>query len=105
MTPRGADQIGRRLRMVRWVALADLLLLIALVSAAVLGARGAVHILGPLHGVNFLLLIAVSATAALDGLWGWWYPALILVTAGPIGAFIGERMIAHRPHDVRTGAE
>lgn len=88
--------VRRRLRVVRLCALLDLALLIPLVSSAVVGARGAVHILGPLHGVNFLLLLVVAATAALDGLWGWWFPALILVTAGPIGAFIGERIIERR---------
>ena len=54
------------------------------------------HILGPLHGVNFLILLVTAGTAALDGLWGWWYPAAILLTAGPIGALIGERVIGRR---------
>jgi len=68
-------------------------LLIALVLSALTGTRSLVHILGPLHGVNFLILLVTAGTAALDGLWGWWFPALILITAGPIGTFIGDRAI------------
>lgn len=90
------ERVRRRLRVVRWIALVDAILLILLVSSALTGARGAVHILGPLHGVNFLILLVTAATAALDGLWGWWFPAVILVTAGPIGALAGERVIGRR---------
>jgi len=93
------DAVGRRLRLVRWLALLDLVLLVTLVAAAFTGARSLVHILGPLHGVNFLILLVTAGTAALDGLWGWWYPAAILVTAGPIGALVGERVIGRRIAD------
>jgi len=90
-------RVRRRLRVVRWLALVDAVLLIALVLSALTGAKNLVHILGQLHGVNFLILLVTAGTAALDGLWGWWFPALILVTAGPIGALLGERAIAR--HD------
>ena len=95
--PPAADHEARvrhRLRLLRWLALVDAILLIALVLSALTGTRSLVHILGPLHGVNFLILLVTAGTAALDGLWGWWFPALILITAGPIGTFIGERAIA-----------
>lgn len=92
--PQG-ERIKRRLRLVRWLALLDAVLLVVLVISA-LTKSPAVHVLGPLHGVNFLLLLVTTATAALDGLWGWWFSALILCTAGPIGAFIGERIIMRR---------
>ena len=89
-------KIAGRLRVLRWVALADLLLLIALLAASRLGAREYVQVLGPLHGVNFLVLIALTATGTVDRLWGWWFPALTLLTAGPIGAFVGEWLILRR---------
>ncbi len=89
-------RVRRRLRVLRYLALLDAVLLIALVLSALTGTRGLVHILGPLHGVNFLILLVTAGTAALDGLWGWWFPALILVTAGPIGTLIGERVIIRR---------
>lgn len=89
-------QVLRRLRIVRGIALLDLLLLVGLVASSLAGRREFVSLLGPLHGVNFLLLLAVAITAALDGLWGWWSPAAILLTAGPPGALVGEWVIARR---------
>ena len=86
----------RRLRIVRWVALADALLLVALVSASVLDRRDLVSVLGPVHGGNYLLLAALVYTGAADGLWGWWFLAVTVFTGGPPGAFVGERIIAKR---------
>jgi hypothetical protein len=80
----------RRLRIVRMVSLADLVLLVLLVSASLLGERGFVRVLGPLHGGTFLLLLTLIGTAAADRLWGWWFFVLTMVTGGPIGALIGE---------------
>jgi len=94
------ERIHRRLRIVRVVASVDLVLLIILVSAALTGQREIVHILGPLHGINFLLLLVIVGVAAIDGVWGWWFPAVVLLTAGPPGAFLGE-WILHR----RAGAQ
>jgi len=90
------ERIQHRLRIVRVVALVDLVLLIVLVSAALTGKRELVHILGPLHGINFLLLLVIVGTAAIDGVWGWWFPAVVLLTAGPPGAFLGEWIIHRR---------
>ncbi len=89
-------RIRQRLRVVQIVALIDLVLLAMLVTAAVTRQQNIVHILGPIHGINYLLLLVIVSTAALDGLWGWWFPLLVLVTAGPPGAFIGEWLILRR---------
>ncbi|MBC8075653.1 MAG: DUF3817 domain-containing protein [Chloroflexales bacterium] len=86
----------RRLNRVRWIALADAILLVALVAASLSGRRDLVRILGPLHGGNFLLLLTVVATAALDGLWSWWFPLGVLLTGGPLGALVGEWSIRRR---------
>ncbi len=94
------ERIQRRLRIVRLVAFVDLVLLITLVSAALTGGREIVHILGPLHGINFLLLLVMVGAGAIDGVWGWWFPVVVLLTAGPPGAFLGE-WILHR----RAGAQ
>lgn len=93
-----AGRVRRRLRAVRLLALLDLALLIALVASSLADRRGLVQVLGPIHGVNYLMLVAVAATAALDGLWGWWFPLAIVLTAGPPGALLGEWLIARR-HD------
>ena len=89
-------RIRKRLRVVQIVALIDLVLLAMLVTAAVTRQQNIVHILGPIHGINYLLLLVIVSTAALDGLWGWWFPLLVLFTAGPPGAFIGEWLILRR---------
>jgi hypothetical protein len=89
-------RVRQRLRWVRWAALLDLVLLVALLTASFTGNRPLVSVLGPLHGGNFLLLLTLTATAAADGLWSWWFPAGVLVTGGPLGALVGERLIARR---------
>ena len=90
------ERVRGRLRIVQWAAWVDLILLVALVGSALSNQRDFVHILGPLHGINFLLLIAIVATSALDGMWGWWFPLLVLFTAGAPGALIGEWIIKRR---------
>ena len=89
-------RIRQRLRIVQIVALIDLVLLAVLITAAVTHQQNIVHILGPIHGINYLLLLVIVSTAALDGLWGWWFPLLVLLTAGPPGAFIGEWILRRR---------
>lgn len=88
--------VRRRLYIVRWVALADALLLVALVTSSLLDRRDLVSVLGPVHGGNFLLLVVLTYTGAADGLWGWWFLAATVFSGGPLGAFIGERVIERR---------
>ncbi len=90
------QRIRKRLRIVQVVALIDLVLLVTLVAAAVTRQQNIVHVLGPIHGINYLLLVVIVGTAAIDGLWGWWFPLIVLVTGGPPGAFIGEWLLRRR---------
>lgn len=90
------ERLSRRLRIVRLVALIDLVLLLALLTAALTGQRAMVHLLGPLHGINFLLLLVTVVVGAIDDLWEWWFPVAVLLTAGPPGALLGEWIIARR---------
>jgi len=83
----------RQLNIVRVVAIADAFLLVPLVIAAVTHSEGVVDILGPLHGTGYLILLALTARGAFEKLWGWWFPALVVVTLGPPGSLIGDLRI------------
>ena len=88
--------VRRRLDIVRIVAILDALLLVPLVIAAVSGAEGVVDWLGPMHGIGFLALLFLCVSGAGAGLWGWWFPALVVVTLGPPGSLIGDVRIRRR---------
>ena len=88
-----SDSTLRRLNLIRIVALADFLLLIPLVVAAVTHAENVVSVLGPIHGTGYLILLALCGKGAIEGRWGWWYPALVVVTLGPPGSLYGDLRI------------
>ena len=83
----------RRLDVIRIVALLDACLLVPLIVGAVTNAEGLVSVLGPIHGVGFLVLLFLCAKGAGEGRWGWWFPALVVVTLGPPGSLIGDLRI------------
>jgi hypothetical protein len=87
----------RTMRLLRWVSIAaaiDFLLLLPLVVASISNADGVVSVLGPIHGIGFLVQVFLTIRGAADKLWGWWFPAIVIVTAGPPGALIGHLKIA-----------
>jgi hypothetical protein len=84
------DATIRRLNIIRAVAIVDAFLLVPLVIAAVSGSESVVDWLGPTHGFGFLVLLFLCAQGAGLGLWGWWFPAIVLVTGGPLGSLLGE---------------
>jgi integral membrane protein len=82
------------------VGIADALLLLVLVYFAFVDrSDSAVSILGPIHGVGFLLLLVMTAKGAADRRWGWWFPAIVVVTGGPIGSFAGEFVLRGKVSD------
>lgn len=83
-------RVLKQLGLVRIVAIADALLLVPLLVAAYRHAEGAVDILGPLHGVGFLCLVFLVVRGVSEGLWGWWFPAIVVATLGPPGSLIGD---------------
>ena len=91
-----AQQVLRWLVIVRWVALADLFLLIVLLAASVADNEMMVRVFGLTHGLVFLALLAMVAIGALQKLWSWWFLIGTLVTTGPPGAFVGEFLIARK---------
>jgi integral membrane protein len=79
------------------VGIADALLLVVLLYFAWIDrSDNAVHVLGPIHGLGFIALLFMTADGALRKLWGWWFPAAVLVTAGPLGSIVGEIVLRKR---------
>jgi hypothetical protein len=40
--------------------------------------------------VGFLLLLVLVVRGATERFWGWWFPALVVVTLGPPGSLLGD---------------
>lgn len=91
-----SDEVRRALNVVAVVAIIDALLLVPLVIAALRHAEGTVDVLGPLHGVGFLILVGLVVRGTARGHWGWWFPAITVVTGGPPGCLIGDLRIRRR---------
>jgi Kef-type K+ transport system membrane component KefB len=91
-SPAPSARVRRRaLNLVLTVGIIDgILLLVLLYVAFVNRNEGAISVLGPIHGLGYVYLLYLTATGAMRRLWGWWFPALVLVTAGPLGSIIGE---------------
>jgi hypothetical protein len=83
----------RQLRLIRIVAILDFLLLVPLVIAALSHSESVVDVLGPVHGVGFLILIFLCVRGVGQERWGWWFPAIVVVTLGPPGSLFGEYRI------------
>ncbi len=86
----GTDEVRRALNVVAVVAIVDAVLLVPLVVAALSHDEEAVNILGPLHGTGFVILVALVVRGAVKDFWGWWFPLITVVTAGPPGCLIGD---------------
>ncbi|MEM7735952.1 MAG: hypothetical protein AAF267_09200 [Deinococcota bacterium] len=86
----------QRLHVVRWLALVDLVLFVALMLASRLNVRPLVSVLGPIHGGNVLLLVVIIYTGVTDALWHWAFVAITILTGGPLGALVGEVIVSRR---------
>ena len=81
----------RLLNVILIVGVLDALLLLVLLYFAFVNRDEAmISLLGPIHGMGFLALLALTAKGARDARWGWWFPVAVLVTGGPLGSIIGE---------------
>lgn len=97
--PRERRPSRRLLNAALIVGVLDALLLLALLYVAFVDRSDAtVHVLGPIHGVGYLILLAITGRGAVDGQWGWWFPGLVLVTGGPLGTIAGEIVLRRRLH-------
>src|SRR3954464_3976295 len=96
-TVSATPDVARSRRLLRQVASAatiDFLLLVPLVIASVSNADNVIHVLGPIHGIGFLIQLFLTVRGAGERLWGWWFPAVVLVTGGPPGALIGHLKVS-----------
>lgn len=80
----------KQLDRIRLLALIDFLALIPLVICFAIGSDAIKGILGPIHGIGYLGLLYLCAKGAGEGRWGWWFPAIVVVTLGPPGSLIGD---------------
>jgi hypothetical protein len=79
------------LNLVLAVGIIDGLLLLVLLYVAFVNRNdSAVSVLGPIHGLGYVYLLYLTATGAGRGMWGWWFPGVVLITGGPLGSILGE---------------
>ena len=83
----------KQLDRIRLLALLDFLALIPLVVCFIVGSDAVKGILGPIHGIGFVGLLYLCAKGAGEERWGWWFPAIVVVTLGPPGSLIGDLKI------------
>jgi hypothetical protein len=88
--PVNADSTNRRLNLIRILAVIDAILLVPLLLHRFGDLDIPVFPIGMTHGILFLALVFLVARGARDGLWGWWFPAIVVVTGGPPGSLIGD---------------
>jgi hypothetical protein len=90
----------RALNLVLAIGIADALLLVVLMYFAFVDrSDAAVSVLGPIHGIGYLILLYLTASGAGAKRWGWWFPAIVLVTGGPLGTIIGDIVLRRRLPD------
>ena len=102
-TPRTAPDVPdaastrRQLNVLLVIGLLDFALLLVLVFFAFVHRDdGAVSVLGPIHGVGYIILVVLCALGAYRKRWGWWFPLIVLITAGPPGTIIGDVLLRRR---------
>ena len=102
------EDTSRTRTLLRWVGIAaavDFLLLVPLVYGSLTENNDLISILGPVHGFGFLLQLGLTAVGAIEKRWGWWFPAIVVITLGPPGALIGHVKISRELNqEARTQA-
>lgn len=93
-----AERAGtmKRLNAIGAIALADALALAVLLYGSFTDTVNIVHVLGPIHGIGFVILVALCARGATEDRWDWWFPAIVVVTGGPPGSLIGDYVLRRK---------
>lgn len=89
------------LRFLNWIAIVavvDVVLLIPLIWASrwIADNHDVVSVLGPIHGFLFMGLIGMVAWGSIQKWWGWWFPAIVVITLGPIGSLVGDWIVRRK---------
>lgn len=73
-------QTKKRLKLVAVLAAIDVLLLVALLIGYldIVNSDAYRPIVGPVHGVTFMVLAAVTAWGVIEKRWNWKFPALVI---------------------------
>ncbi len=87
----------RLLNVVLAVGIADALLLVALLYVAFADrSEAAISVLGPIHGLGYVVLLGLTSYGTWTGRWGAWFPLAVLVTGGPLGSILGDLRLRPR---------
>ena len=86
------DATVKQLNLIRLIAIVDLVLLIPLLMnlVGIVDSEAMISVIGPIHGFGFLALLFLCVRGVGERRWGWWFPAIVLVTLGPPGSLYGE---------------
>jgi integral membrane protein len=96
--------LRRQLNITLAVGITDALLLVVLMYFAFVDRSDtAVSILGPIHGLGFIALVLLTGNGAMQKLWGWWFPALVIVTGGPVGSIVGDVILRRGLNQTERG--
>jgi hypothetical protein len=96
VTPATSGIAPRAYTVIVGAAVVDAVFLVGLLIALAAGSDAATGVLVPLFVFGYVYLVYLAATGAMRGKWGWWYPGLVAITAGPIGAVLGARRLRAR---------
>jgi hypothetical protein len=102
--PSDTARTRRLLRLVAIAAAIDFLLLVPLLYASFSDNESLVSVLGPIHGIGYLIQLFLTGIGAVEKRWGWWFPAIVVVTLGPPGALVGHIKVS-RELDARRAAQ
>jgi integral membrane protein len=96
----------RQLDLIRVVAIADFALLLPLLMdvIGIIHNETMVSIIGPIHGIGFLILLFLCVRGVGEGRWGWWFPAIVVATLGPLGSLYGEHRLRRQLLERRQDA-
>jgi hypothetical protein len=93
----------KQLNRIRIVAIVDFLFLVPLLIVSLSNNDDLVGVLGPIHGIGFLILGFLCVKGVGEGRWGWWFPAIVVVTLGPPGSLYGEHRIRRQLETCDSG--